>query len=311
MKFKKKTKKFRGGLDNRLNESVIIFNLKDILNERPLKYKFDINKLIIFGQEEYQVFILNSDEESIKYNHNKDPCVTFQIIRLKEGYSLFIDVIYKCAPISNYGNFILDCFKRFGEKLDYYSLIISSDASKLEFYINNKGKSKYINIDLANLNILSTGETWYNRQGFYASSNIDEKQINLAKIRQDIEDIDDQEKIINVLENENKNICKQIINTYGKFKELFNFILKLTNKIGTNSVQEVFKSISGIIKDNCNSVNRTCTLEYETMLKISCFINIIYNLLDIEYKVTALIYVLPKKGGKNKRKSNKNKTKKI
>jgi len=36
-------------------------------------------------------------------------------------------------------------------------------------------------------------------------------------------------------------ICYKIINSYGEFKKLYNFILNITNKTGTNSIQEVFQ----------------------------------------------------------------------
>lgn len=104
-----KIKKYKGGYeDERLNDNFIIDNFKEILNERPLKYEFDIKKIKIFGQDEFAVFIKYKDEENEKYNYDNEYCVTFKIINSENNLTIFIDTIYKCAPISNYGNFILN-----------------------------------------------------------------------------------------------------------------------------------------------------------------------------------------------------------
>ena len=66
-------------------------------------------------------------------------------------------------------------------------------------------------------------------------------------------------------------ICYKIINSYGEFKKLYNFILNITNKTGTNSIQEVFQEITNFIRTNCDSVNEICSIDYFTLQKISCF----------------------------------------
>lgn len=330
MKYKNKTKKYKGGgeIDIRLDDNFIINNLSEILNERPIKYIFGVKKEEHYGIVSFLVYIKNIDEEIEKYTAypHDDPCVAFRILNLKEGLSILINTINKCAPIYNYGNFILDSFKKFATKFHYNSVIIGIDASVLQLYLDDNGSKKYLEINLPYLSILSTGESWYNKMGFYNPINMEEKQDNLYKIRQDIQDIDDSEKIINLIDEVLKkykgknNIfpeCYKSVNSYGKFRELYNFILNLTNKIDTNSIQEVFKEIVKIIKTKCNTIEKTCSLNYETMLKIDCFIQFVYLLIDIEYHSKNLVYEVKSRssGGKrnkmSKTKKNKRKNKKI
>lgn len=314
-----KTKKYKGGYDDeRLDDNFVINNFKEILNSRPLKYEFDIKKEKRYGSDEFVVFIKNNDEEIEKYNDENEYCVTFRIIDSTDQLTIFINTIYKCAPISNYGNFILDSFKDFAKRFGYNSILISSDGSALDFIVYKNGVQKNISIELAQLSILSTGESWYNRMGFYTSINREQIQENLYKISKDIQEIDDSIEIISLIDKtlqiyKGNRVqfmpdCYKLINSYGKFRELYDFILNLTNKTNTSSIQEVFQEITNIIKRNCNSVTKICSLDYETMRKINCFITFVYTLLNIKYKATGLMYIVPKRGGRRKRKQ-KNKTK--
>jgi len=314
-----KTKRYKGGHeDERLDENFIINNFKEILNNRPLKYEFDIKKEQRYGSDSFVVFIKNSDEETESYNDENEYCVAFKIVGIKNELTIFIDTIYKCAPISNYGNFILDSFKEFAKNFGYHSILISSDGSALDFFVYKNDIQKNISIELAELSILSTGESWYNRMGFYTPNNREQIQDNLYKISKDIQEIDDSIEIINLIDRTLQRYkgarekylpdCYKLINSYGKFRELYDFILNLTNKTDNSSIQEVFQEITNIIKTNCNSVTKICGLDYDTMSKINCFINFVYTLLDIKYKATGLIYIVPKKGGRRKRRQN-NKTK--
>jgi hypothetical protein len=195
--------------------------------------------------------------------------------------------------------------------------------SRLDFYVNDEetGTQKESEIELSHLSILSTGESWYNRMGFYASNFNEEHPKNLSKIKQSIETIMAQKNNLRMLRlakdkystqtcyniiNPNKNLQPKQVETLEKIKEIYEFILSLTHKTNENSVQEVFTGIISYIKENCNSVNKTCNISYETMNKITCFLDITYILLDLEYTKFDLIYIIPKKGGK-KRKTNKKK----
>lgn len=324
MKYKNKTKKYKGGgdFDERLDENFIINNLSEILNERPIKYIFGVKKEEHYGIVNFLVYIKNIDEEIEKYTAypHDDPCVAFTVKSLKEDFTIFINTINKCAPISNYGNFILDSFKKFATKFGYDSVIISVDASVLQLYLDDNGSEKYLEINLAYLSILSTGESWYNRMGFYDPKNVEQKQDNLYKIRQNIQDIDDTVKIIDLIDEVLKMYkgranripeCYKLVNSYGKFKELYNFILNLTAKTDTNSIQEVFKQIANIIKTKCNTTEKSCHLDFQTMQKISCFINIVTILLDIEYKASVLTFKVTHNGSSGGKRKNKTKMKRI
>lgn len=315
-----KNKKTKGGnIEEQLNDEAIIYNLKEILNERPLKYKFNIKKEKSYGVDSFKVYIENSDEEISKYNVDNEYCVIFNIEKFPEGLYIFINLIFKCAPISNYGNFILDSFKEFAKKFNYYGIIIGSDGSSLDFYVDNNGVKKLVDIDLAELSILSTGESWYNRMGFYTPINKEQIQDNLYKIGKDIQDLDNEDiigfidKILSKYKGDREKYlpdCFKSINSYGKFHDLYDFILNLTNKTGSDSIQEVFQEINNIIKNNCNSLTKMCSLDYETMKKIICFINFVYKLLDIKYKATALVYIVKKRGGYKKKQVKNKKSRK-
>ena len=311
----RKTKRKTGGYgisDKRLDDTFIITNLKDILNNsRPLKYKFDIKKVKKWSVEMFDVFITNNDEESNEYNEDRESCVSFEIFSFETNQlSILINTIFKCGPIKNYGNFILDSFKEFAEKYGYYSVVIGSDGSTLDFFVNNNGVKTKVYIDLPQLSILTSGESWYNRMGFYSHSNKEEIQDNLYKIGKEIQDIDDSSRIIDFIDRKMQRYkgerekylpeCYKIVNTYGKFRDLYDFILRLTNKTGTNSVQEVFEAITNMIKKNCNTVTKICSLDYETVKKMNCFVELMYALLDIKYKGTSLEYIIQKRGGRKR-----------
>lgn len=301
---KSKTKKYRGGNNDILvDENFFISNLKEILNQRPLKYKFDIKKNLRYGKSTFDVFIENSDDITKNFNPDDEPCLSLSLYKTNEGVSIVINLLNKCIPINNYGNFMINSVKEFATKYGYYSVIITSDGSTLTFKFNDdNGEYKNIDIDLPILSILSSGESWYNKLGFYTPINKEQIQDNTYKIRQDIGDIDEPSKIINFIDDslkpyktrQNKTpICFKLVNSYGKFRDLYNFILDLTKKTDTNSIQEVFQEIYNIIKMNCDTNTNTCRIDYEIMLKIDCFIMFMYNLLDIKYKATSLMYIVP------------------
>jgi len=314
---KKRTKKYKGGNnDLLLDDNYIINNLKDVLNDKPLKYKFDITR----DEKNYDVFVYNEDTKD--YNPDGDPCLTIQFKTVPNGVSIKVELLNKCIPIKNYGVFMLNSLKEFAEKFGYYSVIIGTDVSYLEFKFQDKND---VIIELAYLSILSTGESWYNRMGFYNSFNTEQIEDNKRKISFPIGELDDSIKIIEFIDNEIKYykqlrvkklpICYQIISSYGNFRELYNFILDITRKTGTDTIQDVFKSLYKFIRDNCDTDSKKCNVDHDTMQKISCFINFIYNFLDIKYESSLLVYVsLIQKSGKkpyNKTKTNKKITRKI
>lgn len=287
-----------GNNEELLDNNFIITNLKELLNNQPLKYKFDIKNRIIRGTSTLDVFVENSDDITKSYNLDDDPCLSIILYNTKEGISIGINEINKCIPINNYGNFILNSIKEFAKKYGYYSVIINVDASTIILRFYENGNIENIYLDIAKLSILSTGKSWYNKMGFYNPMNKEQIQDNKYKIRKDIRDIDEPSKIIEFIDNKLKQykktpICFKLVNSYGKFRNLYNFILDLTKKTETNSIQEVFQEINNIIKINCNTNTNTCIIDYETMLKIDCFIMFIYNLLDINYNPISLIYIVP------------------
>ena len=314
---KSKTKKYRGGeINNKLllDDKFIKNNLKDILNNSSEKYKFDIKIEKLNEEKYYNIFIENEDNITREYNPDNDSCLTIAFNKTQEGISIKIDMIYKCAPINNYGNFILESIKKFANKYGYYSIIIDTDSSYLDLYFNIDGEKRNIIIKLYYLSILSTGKSWYNKMGFYTPINKEQIQDNIYKIKQNIRYINDSVKIMELIEKtlkmyigiENKiPICYRLVNDYNKFSELYNFILDITKKTDNNSIQEVFQELSNYIKTNCNTITKTCSVDYETILKINCFIQFVYLLLDLKYETTNLIYYVSKTSGGKKIKNTK------
>ena len=158
---KNKTKKYKGGEGY---ENLLLFdkfiknNLKNILNNRSEKYKFDIKIEKLNEDKYYNIFIENEDNITREYNPDNDSCLTITFNKTQEGISIKVDMIYKCAPINNYGNFILESIKEFATKYGYYSIIIDTDSSYLDLYFNIDGEKRNITIKLYYLSILSTGK---------------------------------------------------------------------------------------------------------------------------------------------------------
>ena len=68
MKDKDTNNKFIGGNNELQNDDYVVNGLTDILNNKPFKYKFDIDKKISYGIEYYYVFIKNDEElDTISY----------------------------------------------------------------------------------------------------------------------------------------------------------------------------------------------------------------------------------------------------
>jgi hypothetical protein len=332
----KKTRKINGGGDSDLiDDNFVIENLYSILNSRPINFTFVVQRRMAVrdnnNRKTFAVITINKN----KNNNNNifdNFCLLFVIIKntITNEYSIYIVSLEKCAPINKYGNFILDSIKEFAYKFVYYSIIIEVDASDLVFICDNDGKNKKVYISLAKLSILSTGESWYNRLGFYAPTNLDEKDANSLIIQKDIEDIDDltdenDNKYINIFieaQHKGKNPviepvldseCLKIIFNYRSFRELYNFILKITKTDGSDSIQNVFLALNEFIRSNCDSINTRCKVDYFTMKKISCFIEFMFELLGIKYTRDNLEYIVPRyryQKGRGKKIYMKNQTRK-
>ena len=299
---KRKFNQYKGGNnEDLLNDDFIINNLKQIIYQRPLKYTFNIDIKKKNENKIYILFIQDEDNE-IKY------CLKIGFLNSNKGISILVYSIYKCVPIKNYGNFILSCLKEFADKFGYYSVIITSDASTLDLNFNYSDENKLVYIDLAYLNILSTGESWYNRMGFYNEQNIEQIERNKTVINQNINTLDNSIDIIEFIDNNIKKYknkehriptCLKLINSYGRFREIYQFILNITQKTDDDKIRDIFSSINNYIKTNCDTNTSTCSVDYLIIQKISCFIDFVFEFLDLQYKNTNLEYIAKKyKAGK-------------
>jgi len=294
---KNKTIKQRGrGPISIMDDEFIITKFKNIFKLKT-QYKFNIVSKIKFNKK---FFILTLDEpeliiDSEKY-HNKE-CLKFSVDENENGISVIVWNIFKCAPIENYGNIIIETLKEFAQKCGYYSVIIDADGSTLDFYFDVNGEMENVEIDLFMLSILSSGESWYNRLGFYNNFDIENTEINKQKITYPLYEID------NFVKN---NFQKTFyLHNYDQFNILCEYIINLIDVKKTDSVQYICKKISNFIRVNCDTMNKTCKVDYNTIVKINYFLNYMYKILQIKYDGNNLEYIIPfndnmtvRKGGK-------------
>jgi hypothetical protein len=309
-----KTKRYKGGNNEELlNDSFIINRLNEIITQRPLKYNFNVDIKRKYQNKIYILYIENEDNLT-------EYCLEIGFLKQDKGISILVYSLNKCAPIKNYGNFILSCLKEFADTYGYYSIIINSDASTLDLSFHYMNEDRLVYIDLAYLNILSTGESWYNRMGFYNEKSREEIETNKSAINQSISTLHDTINIIEYIDNglkiyRNKTnlipTCLRLINSYGRFREIYYFILDITEKTGNDKIQDVFTSLNHYIKNNCDTNTRTCSVDYLTIQKISCFIDFVFEFLDLQYKNSNLEYIAKKyKAGKKIIKPKNSKVKK-
>lgn len=299
---KNKTKRFKGGNNEELlNDNFIINHLKEIIEQRPLKYKFNIDIKRKYQGKIYSLFIQNED-------NGIENCLEIGFSKNDKGISILVHSINKCAPIKNYGNFILSCLKEFADTYGYYSVIIVFDVSTLDLYFHYMNEDKLVYIDLAYLNILSSGESWYNRMGFYNEKNREQIEMNKSLINQKFNTLDDNINIIEHINNELKTyrnkehfipVCLKLINSYGRFREVYQFILNITEKSDDDTIRDVFRSLNNYIKNRCDTNTNSCSIDYLTIQKISCFIDFVFQFLGLQYKNKDLEYIAKKyKAGK-------------
>jgi hypothetical protein len=184
-------------------------------------------------------------------------------INLKKK-EMSIDCLSKCENIKG-----TDMLNMLIELAKYLNLdkIVLVDESKFKY--------KDCDIDLSTLDILVTGQSWYNKYGFYSY-------------------FYDKEKI------HNNNFIKN--NFDEKLISYKDFILKCFNIHTTNkTIQQVFKEIKNLFLTNAVSL----TAEQCSNIK-NMFSDILYKL---EY-FDSLTKDLKKNGGKNKKRSKKKKTNK-
>ncbi len=301
-----------------LDENFIINNLTDILNGRPFKFKFRVKK---YSKTSYSVI---TDQ---KFKNYFNECLLLEFKASEKGISIIVYILEKCVPMDNYGKYILECLKEFATKYGYYSVGIGQDSSSLIFK-NLKGDNfeNMVSVTLPYFSILMSGESWYNKMGFYNEENPEQIDYNKYIINKDISEIDDFEKITNLTKK--SKLFTGNINSYAKFRELFNYILKITNTTQDNSIKEVFKGLYNYIRIHCdNGEERTCDLDYKTMQNIAIFIMHVYYILGLKYTPFDLEYIVnehrvnqkagkikykaytKRNKGKNNRKYLKNKTK--
>ena len=162
------------------------------------------------------------------------------------------------------------------------------------FNFDKEGNNEVVFINLYCLTILSTGESWYNRMGFYSEINREQIIKNKLIINQPIKNVyyltdsEGKNSIISLIDKKFKRYlgdpsripeCYRIIDSNENFRRLYDFILQRTHKTGDDTIEDVFKEIYKYIRRNCDSIEKTCSVDYSTIKNISCFIEFMFNFL--------------------------------
>ncbi len=119
----------------------------------------------MFRQFDLQFEIVSqSDNKIIFKSDNGDRCIiTIELRKRQHSRHIYVNSLEKCAPYS--GTEILEQIVQFGKEMnvDYITLSDKSSIGPFNLYV---------------LEILTTGQSWYNRLGFYSSVHAQEVEFN-------------------------------------------------------------------------------------------------------------------------------------
>lgn len=201
--------------------------LADIKKVFGNKYKINYKQLREFGNIKHSYDILD------KYENE---CITYHTYINDNKQCLHIDSLHRCSDSS--GTKLIKLIEKLAKKanIQYISLW---DVSRLK-----PKECENINIKLANLHILATGESWYNKLGYKSPDYDDEHAHNKLLIQSDF--------------------VTKLSKYYNDDEKLYNTIIELTNIINPNAeepevsgtVKEVFRKLHTYMKynDNCEHV---------------------------------------------------------
>ena len=250
-------------MDDKLNPNFIMSNILEIFNNKSIikKYKViydDLDAHVEKTNEDVPAFIVVSGS-------NNNECIFFYCYKYNNNYYLQTQGIHKCNNEPSSGKFNILCLLEFCKKYGYNYMVISEDQSRLYFNFVNY---QPISISLMKLKLLTNGISWYNSLGFYAENNF--TQINQMKnyINQPI----------NLIIKNNPNIIN-----------ITNYILNITKSNINDKISFIFKKIDNIIQLNCPKNNCDNNF-YNNLQIIDEFINIIYQISEINYDIYNLTY---------------------
>jgi len=194
-----------------------------------------------------------------------DRCTDFKI-DMKNDY-LYVTNIDTCTMS---GNEILATLERLARRLDLTYIVIGVDGSELVMHQCNRG-GKRLSCDLAILNILSSGQSWYNRHGYKQTGRSPGVTVNINNT-----ELYERESAINAA------IIAEPIQSFLKTRDLINFgIEDVLTPESEDSVQDYFSKI----KENMRRGIYNC----EQLEIISLLISTIFKNNIIQYDFHKLV----------------------
>ena len=261
----------RGGEDklnsgnDKLNPDIIMQRMLDIFKRKNNRNKAKYASVYSspFNFSEYN--ILFDDGTYVIYNGPGpiDSCLRFMCFYKDGLYIVQTDGISKCGGTSS-GNYILESLKLFATRYGYNKIIIPIDTSELPLDFGNT--TEHIMINLSGLYLLTTGETWYNKHGFYAEiftpeENMENKENNLRIINLSLNDW-----LKNV--NDKDKEKRFIFHIFSKI------IREMERTMDNTSIKDIFSFIKNRIRESCD---KTCNiedkldfLEYDRLIALVC-----------------------------------------
>lgn len=267
-------------IDNNIKDNLIKLCKKT--NKQLLIYLlllskyFNFNNYIIF----YEELISINEYIFIFLDENEKNCITFTL--QPNNNNININSLDKCSVDS--GNKLLEKLEFFANDITTKFKTISLDDGSNIIFCN-----EIYSISLTFLDILSSGNSWYNKQG-YISNNYNKEQVNNNKFIN--------QKIINFID-------------YNKFsntiKDTILFIIDNIANIDNITIKELFILIKKYLKSITNFCNN---IEKKHINNIINLINLFKPYIIYDYKLIKQLNNNINIGGNKKNKTKKNKTKK-
>jgi len=300
--------------DDRLNPTLILPRMLEIFRRKMRTKKAKYASVYsttasLTAPEEYNGYI--DDDFYIIYNGSEylgHDCVKFECFLKNALYIIKTAGISKCGGTSS-GNYILECLTLYAQTYGYNRVIISLDTSQLPLDFGD-GDRNPIMIELNCLSILTYGESWYNRKGFYSTIFREEQATNIPIINMSVS------KWLKNAEGDNK---------YKYFVHMFSKIITRLNGEGdTNnnsfdntSIKKIFSFIMQRIRESCSNPDKICNIEDKPELnEYDKFIAMVCERSHFRIELNNLIKnIVPNtnnlktRGGKIKKYNRKTKTK--
>lgn len=262
-------------------------------DEEEEKRNFILSQIpIFFSPTEYVVAepVVHEDSISFSYkdiNDDSDCGNLFVFYKQTHGNKIYLDSLKKCG--SNSGTKNLTTIIEFATSLPFIDYITLEDHSKIQIC-----KEPNLEISLKLLDLLSYGESWYNKFGFY-SKNYSNEQVNNGKIVE-LKFLDALKKFVhpgtldNLITDKDETSVKQ----NGRRATVINKILgKVAYIAGSSSsevkdfqVKTVFQLIKQFFIQNINRCETNSAKENALLKSVVVFVNGLMQIFPVKYNMS-------------------------